>query len=129
MEILNDGHIAVHLPNVKDGLIVTEQFYKLKTARNGKKKMEDAWGVGGFVLPEEDYQANKDQFITKDHRVNRQLLGEIVKALVPKLEAKGISGNLHHRQNYPELVQKLIGMPVGLAKAKTKKIGKRQSKR
>lgn len=119
MEILNDGHIAVHLPNVKDGLIVTEQFYKLKTARNGKKKMEDAWGVGGFVLPEEDYQANKDQFITKDHRVNRQLLGEIVKALVPKLEAKGISGNLHHRQNYPELVQKLIGMPVGLAKAKT----------
>ena len=119
MEILNDGHIAVHLPNVKDGLVVTEQFYKLKTAKNGKKKMEDAWGVGGFVLPEEDYQANKDQFITKDHRVNRQLLGEIVKALAPKLEAKGISGNLHHRQNYPELVQKLIGMPVGLAKAKT----------
>ncbi len=119
MEILNDGHIAVHLPNVKDGLVVTEQFYKLKTAKNGKKKMEDAWGVGGFVLPKEDYQANKDQFITKDHRVNRQLLGEIVKALAPKLEAKGISGNLHHRQNYPELVQKLIGMPVGLAKAKT----------
>ena len=50
MEILNDGHIAVHLPNVKDGLIVTEQFYKLKTARNGKKKMEDAWGVGGFCI-------------------------------------------------------------------------------
>lgn len=119
MEILNDGHIAVHLPNVKDGLVVTEQFYQLKTARNGKKKMEDAWGVGAFVLPEEDYQANKDQFITKDHRVNRQLLGKIVKALAPKLEAKGISGNLHHRQNYPELVQKLIGMPVGLAKAKT----------
>ena len=119
MEILNDGHIAVHLPNVKDGLVVTEQFYQLKTARNGKKKMEDAWGVGAFVLPEEDYQANKDQFITKDHRVNRQLLGKIVKALAPKLEAKGISGNLHHRQNYPELVQKLIGMPVGLAKTKT----------
>ena len=119
MEILNDGHIAVHLPNVKDGLVVTEQFYQLKTARNGKKKMEDAWGVGAFVLPEEDYQANKDQFITKDYRVNRQLLGEIVKALAPKLEAKGISGNLHHRQNYPELVQKLIGMPVGLAKTKT----------
>ena len=119
MEILNDGHIAVHLPNVKEGIVVIEQFYKLKTAKNGKKKMEDAWGVGGFVLPEEDYQANKDQFITKDYRVNRQLLGEIVKALAPKLEAKGISGNLHHRQNYPELVQKLIGMPVGLAKTKT----------
>lgn len=119
MEILNDGHIAVHLPNVKDGLAVMEQFYKLKTAKDGKKKMEDAWGVGGFVLPEDDYQENKNRFITKDHRVKRQQLGKVVKELAPKLEAKGISGNLHHRQNYPELVQKLIGMPVGLAKAKT----------
>lgn len=119
MEILNDGHIAVHLPNVKEGIVVVEQFYKLKTAKNGKKKMEDAWGVGGFVLPEEDYQANKDQFITKDYRVNRQQLGDIVKELAPKLEEKGISGNLYHFQNYPEVVQKLIGIPKGLAKAKT----------
>lgn len=119
MEILNDGHIAVHLPNVKEGIVVVEQFYKLKTAKNGKKKMEDAWGVGGFVLPEEDYQANKDQFITKDYRVNRQQLGDIVKELAPKLEGKGISGNLYHFQNYPEVVQKLIGIPKGLAKAKT----------
>ena len=119
MEILNDGHIAVHLPNVKEGIVVVEQFYKLKTAKNGKKKMEDAWGVGGFVLPEEDYQANKDQFITKDYRVNRQQLGDIVKELAPKLEEKGISGNLYHFQNYPEVVQKLIGIPKTLAKAKT----------
>ena len=119
MEILNDGHIAVHLPNVKEGIVVIEQFYKLKTAKNGKKKMEDAWGVGGFVLPEEDYQANKDQFITKDYRVNRQQLGDVVKELAPKLEEKGISGNLYHFQNYPEVVQKLIGIPKGLAKAKT----------
>ena len=81
--------------------------------------MEDAWGVGGFVLPEEDYQANKDQFITKDYRVNRQQLGNVVKELAPKLEEKGISGNLYHFQNYPEVVQKLIGIPKGLAKAKT----------
>jgi len=119
MEILNDGHIAVHLPNVKEGIVVVEQFYKLKTAKNGKKKMEDAWGVGGFVLPEEDYQANKDQFITKDYRVDRQQLGNVVKELAPKLEEKGISGNLYHFQNYPEVVQKLIGIPKGLAKAKT----------
>ena len=119
MEILNDGHIAVHLPNVKEGIVVIEQFYKLKTAKNGKKKMEDAWGVGGFVLPEEDYQANKDQFITKDYRVNRQQLGDVVKELAPKLEEKGISGNLYHFQNYPEVVQKLIGIPKTLAKAKT----------
>ena len=119
MEILNDGHIAVHLPNVKEGIVVVEQFYKLKTAKNGKKKMEDAWGVGGFVLPEEDYQANKDQFITKDYRVNRQQLGDVVKELAPKLEEKGISGNLYHFQNYPEVVQKLIGIPKTLAKAKT----------
>ena len=119
MEILNDGHIAVHLPNVKEGIVVVEQFYKLKTAKNGKKKMEDAWGVGGFVLPEEDYQANKDQFITKDYRVDRQQLGNVVKELAPKLEEKGISGNLYHFQNYPEVVQKLIGIPKTLAKAKT----------
>ena len=119
MEILNDGHIAVHLPNVKEGIVVIEQFYKLKTAKNGKKKMEDAWGVGGFVLPEEDYQANKNQFITKDYRVNRQQLGNVVKELAPKLEEKGISGNLYHFQNYPEVVQRLIGIPKGLAKAKT----------
>ena len=119
MEILNDGHIAVHLPNVKEGIVVIEQFYKLKTAKNGKKKMEDAWGVGGFVLPEEDYQANKNRYITKDYRVNRQQLGDVVKELAPKLEEKGISGNLYHFQNYPEVVQKLIGIPKGLAKAKT----------
>ena len=119
MEILNDGHIAVHLPNIREGIVVVEQFYKLKTAKNGKKKMDDAWGVGGFVLPEEDYQANKDQFITKDYRVDRQQLGNVVKELAPKLEEKGISGNLYHFQNYPEVVQKLIGIPKGLAKAKT----------
>lgn len=119
MEILNDGHIAVHLPNVKEGIVVIEQFYKLKTAKNGKKKMEDAWGVGGFVLPEEDYQANKNRYITKDYRVNRQQLGDVVKELAPKLEEKGISGNLYHFQNYPEVVQKLIGIPKTLAKAKT----------
>ena len=119
MEILNDGHIAVHLPNVKEGIVVVEQFYKLKTAKNGKKKMEDAWGVGGFVLPEEDYQANKNRYITKDYRVNRQQLGDVVKELAPKLEEKGISGNLYHFQNYPEVVQKLIGIPKTLAKAKT----------
>ena len=119
MEILNDGHIAVHLPNIREGIVVVEQFYKLKTGKNGKKKMDDAWGVGGFVLPEEDYQANKDQFITKDYRVDRQQLGNVVKELAPKLEEKGISGNLYHFQNYPEVVQKLIGIPKGLAKAKT----------
>lgn len=119
MEILNDGHIAVHLPNIREGIVVVEQFYKLKTAKNGKKKMDDAWGVGGFVLPEEDYQANKDQFITKDYRVDRQQLGNVVKELAPKIEEKGISGNLYHFQNYPEVVQKLIGIPKGLAKAKT----------
>ncbi len=119
MEILNDGHIAVHLPNVKEGIVVIEQFYQLKKAKNGKRNMDDAWGVGGYVLPEEDYQANKEQFITKDYRVDRQQLGNIVKELEPMLEGKGISGKLYHFQNYPEVVQKLIGIPVDLAKAKT----------
>ena len=119
MEILNDGHIAVHLPNIREGIVVVEQFYKLKKAKDGKRKMDDAWGVGGYILTEEAYQENKDRFITKDYRVDRQQLGNVVKELAPKLEEKGISGNLYHFQNYPEVVQKLIGIPKGLAKAKT----------
>ena len=119
MEILNDGHIAAHLPNVKGGIVCIEQFYRLKKAKQGKKSIEDAYGVKGYVLTKDAYEKNKDRFVTQDNRVIRSELAKIVKALEPELEEKGIKGELYHFENYPEVVQELIGIPINLAKAKT----------
>ncbi len=121
MEILNDGHIAAHLPNVKDGIVCIEQFYKLKKEKNGRKSMEDAYGVKGYVLPEDIYQECRNQFVTKDNRVIRSELAKKVKEIEPILEERGIIGELYHYKSYPEVVQKLIGIPDNLSKAKTDK--------
>ena len=125
MEILNDGHIAAHLPNVKGGIVCIEQFYRLKKAKQGKKSIEDAYGVKGYVLTKDAYEKNKDRFITPDNRVIRSELAKIVKALEPELEEKGIKGELYHFENYPEVVQELIGIPINLAKAKTEEQGEK----
>ncbi len=120
MEIFQDGHIAAHLPNIKGGIVVIEQLYKLKRGKNGQKSMGDAYGNGGFVLTEEEYERYEGQFITPDNRVKRTELGKIALESVPNLEEKGIMREIaHFKHKYPEEMQMLLGVPEFLAKART----------
>ena len=119
MTTFKDGHLAVQLPNVKDGIVVIEQFYCLKKTQNGKKKMTDKYGANGYVLTKDEYETYKDRFIEKNNRLNRSQLIELIGEL-PNLEDRGIGRELRHtKHQYTKNVQKLLGIPEDLAKART----------
>lgn len=118
MTTFKDGHLAVQLPNVKDGIVVIEQFYCLKKAQNGKKKMTDKYGANGYVLTKDEYETYKDRFIT-NNRLSRSELIDLMREL-PNLEDRGIGRELRHtKHQYTKNVQKLLGIPEDLAKART----------
>lgn len=118
MTTFKDGHLAVQLPNVKDGIVVIEQFYCLKKTQNGKKKMIDKYGANGYVLTKDEYETYKDRFIT-NNRLSRSELIELIREL-PNLEDRGIGRELRHtKHQYTKNVQKLLGIPEDLAKART----------
>lgn len=118
MTTFKDGHLAVQLPNVKDGIVVIEQFYCLKKTQNGKKKMTDKYGANGYVLTKDEYETYKDRFIT-NNRLSRSELIDLIREL-PNLEDRGIGRELRHtKHQYTKNVQKLLGIPEDLAKART----------
>lgn len=119
MTTFKDGHLAIQLPNVKDGIVVIEQFYCLKRTQNGKKKMADKYGAKGYVLTRDEYETYKDRFISENNRLDRSQLIDLIGEL-PNLEENGIARELLHTKNqYTKDVQKLLGIPEDLAKAKT----------
>lgn len=117
---LKDGHVLIELPSHKGGLVVLEQLYCWKRNKETHKmELADKYGAKGYVLTEGEYEANQSRFITKDNRVKRSELIDIMQKELPNLEEKGILRELTHSKNqYPERVQKLLGVPNYLAKAR-----------
>lgn len=122
MSLFDDGHVAFQLPNVRDGIVVIEQLWKTKTVEeNGikEKQLIDKYGANGYVFTIEEYEKYKDRFITKDNRIKRSQLTELMQEL-PNLEEKGILRELLHTKNkYTRDVQTLLGIPKRLAGART----------
>ena len=82
-------------------------------------ELADKYGSRGYVLTEGEYEANQSRFITKDNRVKRSELIDIMQKELPKREEKGILRELTHSKNQqPERVQKLLGVPNYLARAR-----------
>ena len=117
---LKDGHVLIELPNHKGGLVILEQLYRWKRNKETHKmELIDNYGARGYVLTEGEYEANQSRFITKDNRVKRSELIDIMQKELPNLEEKGILRELTHSKNqYPEKVQKLLGVPDYLARAR-----------
>lgn len=117
---LKDGHVLIELPNHKGGLVILEQLYCWKRNKETHKmELADKYGARGYVLTEGEYEANQSRFITKDNRVKRSELIDIMQKELPNLEEKGILRELTHSKNqYPERVQKLLGVPNYLARAR-----------
>ena len=117
---LKDGHVLIELPNHKGGLVILEQLYCWKRNKETHKmELADKYGSRGYVLTEGEYEANQSRFITKDNRVKRSELIDIMQKELPNLEEKGILRELTHSKNqYPERVQKLLGVPNYLARAR-----------
>ncbi len=122
MSLFDDGHVAFRLPNVRDGIVVIEELWKTKTVEeNGikEKQLIDKYGANGYVFTIEEYEKYKDRFITKDNRIKRSKLTELVQEL-PNLEEKGVLRELIHTKNkYTRDVQTLLGIPKSLAGART----------
>ena len=117
---LKDGHVLIELPNHKGGLVILEQLYRWKRNKETHEmELIDNYGARGYVLTEGEYEANQSRFITKDNRVKRSELIDIMQKELPNLEEKGILRELTHSKNqYPEKVQKLLGVPDYLARAR-----------
>ena len=84
-----------------------------------EKQLIDKYGANGYVFTIEEYEKYKDRFITKDNRIKRSQLTELMQEL-PNLEEKGILRELLHTKNkYTRDVQTLLGIPKRLAGART----------
>ena len=122
MSLFDDGHAAIQLPNVRGGIVVIEELWTTKTVEeNGikEKQLIDKYGANGYVFTIEEYEKYKDRFITKDNRIKRSQLTELMQEL-PNLEEKGILRELLHTKNkYTRDVQTLLGIPKRLAGART----------
>ena len=110
------------MPNVRGGIVVIEELWTTKTVEeNGikEKQLIDKYGANGYVFTIEEYEKYKDRFITKDNRIKRSQLTELMQEL-PNLEEKGILRELLHTKNkYTRDVQTLLGIPKRLAGART----------